>query len=360
MPTDLLGWAVPALSKFLPLDDESLRQIVTYSASLSKEDSAEHLKNLLGDSPAVLEFISSFNARRSSNQPTPQTSTSPSHSADSDSRNAQKQKKRTRAPLHSAGPPRIPEGHGNTAGAYRKADQEEDYMSTSSSKSGPAGSSVAVPDVSSLSTKPDARLRPEGTGSRSQGSSPARKSKLPPSADGPLISDYLPNVKSKTMKSSRNRTASPNTSSTPKSSESITTNNIADLTAAIAALEVSTNPKSAKERRSCNCNATIHMLFTPAPNCLNCGKIICSLEGLQPCSFCGAPLLSSEEVQSMIQELRAERGQEKMRAHNESMRHTGGPGLSPASASGFEAAVAHRDKLLAFQAQNAQRTRVRA
>lgn len=360
MPTDLLGWAVPALSKFLPLDDESLRQIVTYSASLSKEDSAEHLKNLLGDSPAVLEFISSFNARRSDDQSTPPPSAASSRSADIDSGNTpQKQKKRTKAPLHSAGPPRIPENHGNTAGAYRKADQEEDYMSASASKSGPGGSSAPVSDASSSSTKPAARLRPDGSDTQSQGSSPARKTKLPPSADGPLISDYLPNVRSKTMKSSRNRTASPSTPSTAKSSESITTNNIADLTAAIAALEVSTNPRSAKERRICNCNATIHMLFTPAPNCLNCGKIICSLEGLQPCSFCGAPLLSSEEIQSMIQELRAERGQEKMRAHNESMRHTGGPGISPAAASGLEAAVAHRDKLLAFQAQNAQRTRIR-
>lgn len=67
----------------------------------------------------------------------------------------------------------------------------------------------------------------------------------------------------------------------------------------------------------------------------------------------------------MIRELRAERGQEKMRAHNESKHNEGGPGLGPGSSpsssspSGkLDAAKAHRDKLLQFQAQNARRTRV--
>jgi hypothetical protein len=67
----------------------------------------------------------------------------------------------------------------------------------------------------------------------------------------------------------------------------------------------------------------------------------------------------------MIRELRAERGQEKMRAHNESVHREGGPVQGPpppSSSSSFssklDAAKAHRDKLLHFQAQNAKRTRV--
>lgn len=59
----------------------------------------------------------------------------------------------------------------------------------------------------------------------------------------------------------------------------------------------------------------------------------------------------------MIRELRAERGQEKMRAHNDSIHHEGGPGQS-GSDSKLNAAKAHRDKLLQFQAQNARRTKV--
>jgi hypothetical protein len=59
----------------------------------------------------------------------------------------------------------------------------------------------------------------------------------------------------------------------------------------------------------------------------------------------------------MIKELRAERGVEKMRAHNDSLQHKS-LGQPSSSAGKLEAAVAHRDKLLAFQSQNAQRTRI--
>ena len=62
----------------------------------------------------------------------------------------------------------------------------------------------------------------------------------------------------------------------------------------------------------------------------------------------------------MIRELRAERGQEKMRAHNESVQRDGS-GPRPTGSSSptmLDAAKAHRDKLLQFQAQNARRTKV--
>lgn len=72
----------------------------------------------------------------------------------------------------------------------------------------------------------------------------------------------------------------------------------------------------------------------------------------------------------MIRELRAERGQEKMRAHNEGEqhahrhRHGGGPSISRVEGSGgddennLDMAKAHRDRLLSFQTQNARRTRI--
>ncbi|OKL63274.1 hypothetical protein UA08_01451 [Talaromyces atroroseus] len=365
----LVAWALPKLSSLLPLDEESLKQIITYSARLSKEESAEHLKNLLGDSPPVLEFISTFNSRRAdAGSSAPQSGASTPRATPEDvarpERNQAKKNKRTKAPLHNAGPVRKPENYGNVSGAYKKADQEEDYMAASSTKlTRPGG---ALSEALSLSAKPAASLQPSTTatdsayGSSSANSrnpSPVRKSnvKAPPSAAGPLISDYLPNVRSKTSKSQR-PAGSGSGQSTPAKG-SMTTTNIADLTSAIAALELSTNPTHIKNRQKCDCNASIHPLFSPAPNCLNCGKIICSLEGLQPCSFCGAQLLSAQEIQSMIKELRAERGQEKMRAHNEGVHHAGMFDLGGAP-SKLDAAVAHRNKLLAFQAQNAQRTRV--
>ncbi|KAJ5101125.1 hypothetical protein N7456_007177 [Penicillium angulare] len=353
---NLTAWAAPRLSQLLPLDDESLKQIIDYSASLSKDECADHLKNFLGDSPAALEFISSFNSRRDTGAPSPAPAPAPAQASNDAPSNtatgARGRNKKNKKPLHNPGPPRRPDNYGNVGGGYKKADEEEDYMSASK-----ASLSVRQPG-------PGLSSPASSASSRNQSPMPT-SSKAPPSASGPLLSDMLPNVRSKTSK--QKNTGNTNSS---KGSNSLTTNNISDLTAAIAALELSTNPTMGAEKRKCTCSATLHPLFDPAPNCLNCGKIICALEGLQPCSFCGTPILSAEEVQSMIRELRAERGQEKMRAHNEGVHHEGGPrpvsnantnsssGSGSASPSKLDAARAHRDRLLGFQAQNAQRTKV--
>ncbi|KAJ5595558.1 uncharacterized protein N7459_001766 [Penicillium hispanicum] len=335
---DLAAWALPRLGQLLPLDEESLKQIVDYSATLSKDACADHLKNLLGDSPAALEFISSFNARRQPVAPASAQNDAMSTSTD----RIKGRNRRDKKPLHSAGPPRRPANYGDVGGGYMKSEKEEEYMSASRSSPHHAGLSAPGSSASSRAHSP-------------MPASATADFKAPPSASGPVLSDMLPNVRSKTSKPSRHGGGA----SSSKGGAALTTNNISDLTSAIAALEVSTNPTLGAERRKCTCYALIHPLFDPAPNCLNCGKIICSLEGLQPCSFCSTPLLSAEEIQSMIRELRAERGQEKMRAHNDSVHHDGGPRPSGSSSSSkLDAAKAHRDKLLQFQAQNARRTKV--
>lgn len=150
---------------------------------------------------------------------------------------------------------------------------------------------------------------------------------------------------------------------------------VTDLDEAIRSLELTTNPKHPSNSpagiaaRRCNCVATRHPLQTAAPNCLSCGKVICVKEGLGPCTFCGTPLLSTSEVQGMIKELKAERGREKMAADRDAHRRpdvataprpftaprTGLEEISAAEAKARE----HRDKLLAFQAQNVRRTTVR-
>lgn len=154
---------------------------------------------------------------------------------------------------------------------------------------------------------------------------------------------------------------------------------VADLDEAIRSLELTTNPKHASNSpagiaaRRCNCVATRHPLQTAAPNCLNCGKVICVKEGLGPCTFCGKPLLSSSDVQGMIRELKAERGREKQAADREAHRRpevAAAPRPFTAPRTGLEGkedeitaaearAREHRDRLLAFQAQNARRTTVR-
>src|ERR1700760_2524478 len=64
MAATLEQWALPRLQQILPLDDDSLKQVIQYTDSLPKDAAAEHLKNLLGDDAKALEFISSFNLRR--------------------------------------------------------------------------------------------------------------------------------------------------------------------------------------------------------------------------------------------------------------------------------------------------------
>ncbi|KAF2839802.1 zf-C2HC5-domain-containing protein [Patellaria atrata CBS 101060] len=360
----LTTWALPQLSRLLPIDEESLTQIITYTDTLSKSAAAEHLKNLLGDSPPALEFITSFNSRREVPKPKPKNKSA---------------SKTNRLPN-----PRRPDDYGNITGGYMKKDSEDYIASASKTKK-----QASLSHTLALESQSDAQQLPvpaPATSSRNPSSKP------PPSAAGTLISDNL-----------SSRTSSPG----PKQSASKTKVNISggtsmqgassiinDLDSAIRALEIQTNPSlsatgpSDIAKRRCNCMATRHPLLAAAPNCLSCGKIICVKEGLGPCTFCNTPILSSTEIQSMVRVLREERGKEKMEANNASQRRaevsqkprpfsnlsTPGaltPATTSASASDSEGpnrnakggdklalAQAHRDKLLAFQSQNARRTRI--
>jgi hypothetical protein len=145
---------------------------------------------------------------------------------------------------------------------------------------------------------------------------------------------------------------------------------LTDLESALRALEVSTDPTLNSASSKCDCAGTKHEVFAAAPNCLCCGKIICIKEGLAPCSFCGTRLIPADELQSMVRELRDERGREKMAADR--LRHkrpevarapkpfhssnTSTPGTSDDE--GFKKATEHRDRLLGFQATSTQRTKI--
>lgn len=93
-------------------------------------------------------------------------------------------------------------------------------------------------------------------------------------------------------------------------------------------------------------------------------------EGLGPCTFCGSPLLSSNDIQAMVRELKDERGRERQAANREANKRadiakTPAPFTQPRGnedpvvGEAEAKARAHRDKLLGFQAQNARRTTVR-
>ena len=384
-------WAIAQISRLLPLDENSLTQIISYSSSISKDAAAEHLKNLLGDSPKALEFITSYNARREA--PNTQIASVDSSLQISDGPPARKPRKK-QAPLNRLPPQRRPDDYGNTQGAYQKK-EEEDYMpgtargnkasshtfALSTEPAATSGPTTSFPTIVPVDTKPTRTHSP----------------KPPPSAAGTLISS-LPNVRQTTAKS---RTASPARSTTPSQKTKISvsggtsmhgaSSTLSDLDSAIRALEIQTNPSltsqsqdsSTTTARKCTCLATRHPLLSAAPNCLSCGKIICAKEGLGPCTFCGNALLSSGEIQSMLHALKEERGRERIAENNRAQKRpdvsnsvpkafqqhrsnlsgsstpSGSGAITPDAAdSALAAAQAHTSKLLSFQAQNARRTHI--
>lgn len=60
----IVQWALPQLSELLPLDEESLKEIILYADTLPDAEAIIHLTGLLGDTPKAAEFITSFNANR--------------------------------------------------------------------------------------------------------------------------------------------------------------------------------------------------------------------------------------------------------------------------------------------------------
>ncbi|CAM1510911.1 Fc.00g084240.m01.CDS01 [Cosmosporella sp. VM-42] len=353
--------SLPQLSQLLPLDDNELRQVLDYASTLSKSDAAEHFENLLGDSPQAREFISSFNGRRQGPTVVPATSSS-SNVATASARDdvdavpkAKRQPKKKKPAIHTPQPRKVGEYAAPAGTTYSKKDQDLDY----------------IPQRPSAPNSNDV--------SRSNTPKPAPKQQPAPkqhASAGYLIGDGPSKAKPKSNPVSRSSTPKPSGNSTkisisgglPMAGASTA---IADLDAAIRALEITTNPTLDNPKaRKCNCVATRHPLQGAAPNCLSCGKVVCMKEGLGPCTFCGTPLLKPDDVQAMMRELKDERGRERMTLNREANRRadvakTPAPFTQPRgnespSVSDAEAkAREHRDKLLGFQAQNARRTTVR-
>lgn len=170
-------WALSQISKILPLDNESLQEILDYSSTLSKEVAAEHLKNLLGDSQHALDFINAFNSHR---EPQATTSSPSPHPVESKGKPRKK-----KASFNKLPPPRQPENYGNVAGRYVKK-EDDDYIAAlrRPRQEGPAASS-------SLYSR---RINEPAAGELTTATITNKPPKAPPSASGPLISD-LPNAR---------------------------------------------------------------------------------------------------------------------------------------------------------------------
>ncbi|KAI1172647.1 C2HC5 finger protein [Nemania sp. FL0916] len=355
------------LSRLLPLPDDELRQVLDYALTLSKSEAADHFRNLLGDSPEAIDFIASFNSRRQDPKSAPSSASATVGSGSDPGYNVASREstiepvpkfsrgpgKKKKAPLHTLPPRKVLDPGPPPGTAYNKKNLNEDYVARRPSPvASPSVASVTVRTVPRQSTTPPPKLAPAGPGR--------------------LISD-LPPPKSKSTPGSRSSTPGPKTKVHISGGTAMhgASTALSDLDDAIRTLEMTTNPSQTADSglRRCNCVAARHPLLVAAPNCLSCGKVICVKEGIGPCTFCGTPLLSSADVQSMIRELRDERGREKMainaQAHKRAeVSKTPAPFSKPREVEGATSeaemkALEHRDRLLGFQAQNARRTTVR-
>ncbi|KAI7891902.1 putative zinc finger motif, C2HC5-type-domain-containing protein [Mucor mucedo] len=130
--------------------------------------------------------------------------------------------------------------------------------------------------------------------------------------------------------------------------------------------------KPGKKRKPCQCQATKHPLLTAAPNCLSCGKIICTAEGVGPCTFCQAPVLSKEQQIALIAEAKKKRS-DKKQPQTQSVKKVPAGGGMPAYSSKVGGSIytsqyeddenrlkaeEHKEKLLEFQRTSAQRSTV--
>lgn len=409
MAANLTQWALPRIQQLLPLDEESLTQVIEYADTLPKDAAADHLRNILGDDGKTLEFISAFNLRRPNAPASTNAATNHDRQAGASSsaqasvsgpaagvpRVSRGGRGKKKANIHSL-PARQLQGQGDVGQGYVKRD-EEDYMPKPARRQNDRQThkDALAGNMALREEKPDATKMPLITDDASATGKPIT-SKAPPSAAGNLISDSLSPRKGGSSQSSRNASPAPQktkvniTGGTAMHGASSALN---DLDSAIRSLEVQTNPSLSSndaaelEKRKCNCMATRHPLLDIAPNCLKCGKIICVKQGLGPCTHCGNPLLSSEDIAKVLRVLKDERGEEKMRAnnaahkkadvaHGKARAFTGRDFLaqpsnrsSPVSSAGptpaasddesaADKAKSHRDKLLAFQSQNARRTQI--
>lgn len=131
MAASVEEWAVPRMSQIMGLDKESARAVLVYTNSLSKQDAANHLAELMGSRPQVLEFITSYNQRRQeppSAKPSQAVTTNAAAAQSSGAAPSQARPRKKKPQIHAL-PPRQIVDSDQTTGAYQKR-SEDDYMPT--------------------------------------------------------------------------------------------------------------------------------------------------------------------------------------------------------------------------------------
>ncbi|KAI8968481.1 putative zinc finger motif, C2HC5-type-domain-containing protein [Mycotypha africana] len=326
----LESWAIDKLSVFLGFDSETLEtQIIPY---LMKNDTPEafssQLMEMVGTSDKALDFIQDFTQRRFFSKPAKSTPTS------------------SIVETEKASPAQIPAASSSTG------------ISTAAN---PASAFPSLPsNQQPYETMWPANISVKKEDDYVAGLRKARKAK---------------NRSKKTTQDIR-EAAFPKETKPPAQKKEKKPKKEMTLEAALRELDIKAE-KPGKKRKPCQCQATKHPLLTVAPNCLSCGKIICTAEGIGPCTFCGEPVLSKEQQLAVIAEAKRKRAEQKQ-AQNQPKKAivSGNSGGMPAYASKLGGgnnmytyqmdvdnedrirAEQHKDKLLEFQRTSAKRSTV--
>ncbi|KAI8093550.1 putative zinc finger motif, C2HC5-type-domain-containing protein [Halteromyces radiatus] len=312
------NWAVDQLSVFLGFDPETLKsQVLPYLFSFDNPTSlSEHLQEMLGTSNDTLDFIHKF---------------------------VQQQFPSSRSNQSTNNKPSINKST-STETTYSSNQNQNNTSSSSSSSQFPS----LPPNTMEPTSWPS-----NMTVYMKESNVKSKTKKQSKSSNGSLVSDRLEKKKSKS-------------------------NNNMTLESALKELDI--NVKQGGKRKVCQCQATKHDLLTIAPNCLNCGKIICVLEGIGPCSFCGTPVLSKEQQVSLIAEAKKKRSEQKQKQHQQ-LQQQRKAAKATTQAVGYASKVSgdvvsrfifdqqmedehrqraelHKEKLLEFQRTSAQRSTV--
>ncbi|ORX55828.1 zf-C2HC5-domain-containing protein [Hesseltinella vesiculosa] len=311
------SWVVDQLSVFLGFDPETLQsQMLPYLMSFeSPVDLQDHLQDMLGTSADAITFIEKFIQLRF-----PPAA------------------KKTKPPVVERPPSTMHEP--TPTQAHRPAQDPNALFPTLPPQPAPTSSNdsnTQWPTNFNVKTKEQGKKKDKRV-----------KTEQP---QGSLVSDRLEKKKKKPTN--------------------------VNMTLEVALKELDIQVEQGKKRRACSCQATKHALLTIAPNCLHCGKIICVVEGVGPCGFCGTPVLSVDQQLALIAEAKKKRAEEKQKQHQQMSTRkvkAATPSLGYASKVSGNAlmqtydeslelenrlrAEQHKEKLLDFQRSSAQRTKV--
>ncbi|KAK9480878.1 hypothetical protein V1514DRAFT_301739 [Lipomyces japonicus] len=389
------------LGRLLPgIDQADLLSMIRQASGLAGPAAAsEYFMGLLGQQDAALRFITDFCAKRWTTG-----KSSPSPSSDSGQANV-KVKRASVTPAATIrsknfGATVSRPGSSTSATASNSSNDQArigmGYMKKSTEESYYVGKKATVTfDPSSSSQALPSAGNAGGTSTQSPRptTTTTTTTAIPPFSAGHANSSVKGKIKDHhagTLISDRAKTKQPKPKPKPKSSVALEissdvavsrkfkVNSLREVENALIALELEYNNRGSD--RNCNCQAQRHPLYELAPNCMHCGKIICTKQGAGPCTFCGKPLLTPDEYDAIVAELRQERGHLRSDINNDAARkhhavanrttYSGTVGAtdsfvnptaaaaSSSSTSDLDRAHAQLSNLLNFQATSAQRTKI--